>query len=529
MVVLADIFSYIEQSPFIPVLFSGFILIIIILESLIKRKFLLTRFLVTAFLTFASVFMLIFHSEILKQKELVVNLSYIGMIAIEVVLFCILFTIVDLSFSNETFQKDLKKTINDTKLYVVLNNKDKIKEISDFFLNDLGIEDSEAIGKNFFDVIENKYRIVGLNGAGCLKAEVKKYYNKYGKKIQEGERYTMELNLQLSDGREDAFYFTETPNFSNGRYRGRVLFGEKKTEENLMALEKSELEAKKELELIKERFITIIGKTTDGIYFNTFNDGTIWFNDVLVKKLFLNGNYINADEFFKNVNPDDFNVYKEKVRELKEGDYHLSYRYNTGNYYVYVKEDGKKIVSGDTVELSGVMTVVDDYSFEKTGTILDQIGTEEQMLNKLRELYSRQRDYEIVHFKVTSIPEINQRYGRALGNMCLSQYVENFKNEFVDENLIYRVGGLEFVAIIISYNRIETLRTSLRNDEKILHAQLSYVNEKIKIDVNMGLAMSNEAGAPADVLKAAKAALNYSLNPKYTSSYVYYKDMKAYE
>lgn len=528
MVILGEFISYIEQAPFIPVIFASLITIVIIMKSLISRRFLITRFIISALMTFAAVLFLVFNDQIInKDNEALIIIMYVTMALIEVASFVLLFTVVDLFFSSENFQRELKKSINDTKLYVILNKKDKIKEISDFFLDDLGIEEDDAIGKNFFDVVETRYRLIGLNGSGCLKADIKKYYNKYGKKAdKDNPTKSMELDIQRDDATEDAYYFTETCIFQGNKYNGRILFGEKKTEDNLIGLEKSELEAKNELKLINDRFVTVIEKATDGIFFNTLTNDSIWFNDVLVKKLFLNGNSISGTEFFKNVHPDDFKVYKEKITELSTGDYHLSYRYNTGNYYVYVKEEGRKIVNKDSIELCGVMTVVNDYSFEKTGTVLDEIGTEEMLLNKLKELYSEERIYELVHFKIVSIPEINEKYGRPIGNMCISQYVDMFRNQFVDENMIYRVNGLEFVAVITAYNRMESLKSCLRNEERILHPSMNYINDKIKIDVNMGIVVSNETPTPSECLKCAKSALNYSLNPRYTSSYVFYKDMK---
>ena len=177
------------------------------------------------------------------------------------------------------------------------------------------------------------------------------------------------------------------------------------------------------------------------------------------------------------------------------------------------------------MELCGIMTIVDDYSYEKTGTVLDQIGDESHMLNKLRQLYQEDRMYQLVKLKVTSIPEINDKYGRAIGNACLGQYISSFKQSFVDGGLIYRVGGLDFVAILINYQSMEALKNSLKNGEKVLHTSLNYGDTRIKIDVNMGICMSNEAPTPQDVLKFANDALIYSSNPQYQGSYIYYKDI----
>lgn len=133
----------------------------------------------------------------------------------------------------------------------------------------------------------------------------------------------------------------------------------------------------------------------------------------------------------------------------------------------------------------------------------------------------------LVEMKIASIPDINERFGRAVGNMCLAEYVSRINSEFVTDDLVYRIGGLNFVAIITQYNSMEKLKSSLKNDERILHASLSYGKEKVAIDVNMGISMSNEAGSPKDVLKNAHEALKYCSNPNFSSSYLFFKDMRS--
>ena len=128
MVVLADIIDYISQSPIISVIFAGLITVIIIMKSLISRRFLLTRFIISAILTFGAVLFMIFKDQILNtNKNGLIIFMYLTLIGIEVASFVLLFTVVDLSFSSENFQRELKKSIDDTKMYVILNKKDKVK------------------------------------------------------------------------------------------------------------------------------------------------------------------------------------------------------------------------------------------------------------------------------------------------------------------------------------------------------------------------------------------------------------------
>lgn len=519
--------DYLKQSPLIPLVLSGLLVVIILMQSVTKKKFLIVRLLISFSITFVSAMILFFYQEIQGFKEDAYKiLIYIGMYLIDIADLVILFTSFDLSLVNETFQRELVKSLNESKMYVILDKKEKIKNISKYLTDELGIEESNAIGKNFFDVIELKYRIIGLNGEGALKKDVKKYYTNYALRATT-EKTTVELEIEDDYAVKSALYFEEHSIFRGDKYTGRILIGDIKGEESLIGLEKREAEARNELELIKNRFTTVIMNSEDGIFFNTLNTDTVWCNDVLVKKLFLSGNVITGTEFFKLMHPDDLRVYQEKIANLTDENYSISYRFNTGSQYVYVKEEGHKIITNKTIELCGILRVMDDYGYEKTGTKLDNIKTEADMLQKLQKLHQEDRTYMLVEMRISSIPDVNEKFGRAVGNMCLAEYVSKINEAFVTDDLIYRVGGLNFVAIITQYNSMEKLKSNLRNDEKILHGSMTYGKDKVAIEVNMGISMSNEAGSFKDVLKNAHEALQYCSNPKFTSSYLFHKDMRS--
>lgn len=518
--------DYLKQSPLIPLVLSSIVVVVILMQSITKKRFQLVKLLISFLLTFIAAVILFFYTEIQGfGNDVYKILIYVGMLVIDVLDLLLLFLSIDLSLTNETFQRELVKSLDETKIYVMLDKKDRIKDISKYLLDNLNIDESNAIRHNFFDVIESKYRIIGLNGEGALKKDVKKYYSNYSLRATE-EKTTVELELEDDYAVKSAMYFVENPIFRGGKYSGRILIGDIKGEESLIGLEKKEAEAKNELDLIKSRFTTIISNSQEGIYFNTLNTETVWCNDVLVNKLCLTGNVMSSIDFFKLIHPDDLKVYQEKIAHLNDESYSISYRFYIGSQYVYVKEEGHKIISNKTIELCGIIHVLDDYGYEITNTKLDNIKNESELLAKLQKFHQEDRTYMLVEMKITSIPEINERFGRAVGNTCLAEYVSRINNEFVTDNLIYRVGGLNFVAVITQYNSMEKLKSLLRNDEKILHAGLTYGKDKVKIDVNMGIAMSSEAGTPKDVVKIAHEALNYSLNPKFTSSFLFYKDMR---
>lgn len=520
-----DIEQYFAQSPYIPLILSLILLFTIILQCFAKKRFYKVRFILSFLLVFASIFVLIFYGEI-KEDPTALTITNYCFLALDAAVFIILITTLDFSISNEMLQKELTRSLDETKFFVLLDKKDRVKDISELFVKDLGIEPHEAIGKNIFDVIEMKYYIVGLNGADVLKNDVKKYYAHYGKRAEKGTNSKIELLVQTEDAAVNAIYFNESVIFSGEKYKGRVLIGDKKNEETLIGMEAQLESANTELDLLKERFVTLIGKTNDGIFFNYLNKKVIWFNDILVKRLLLNGNSLDAAEFYRNIHPEDIAYYQEVMGNLKNEDYSITYRYNTGAYYVYVKEMGHKIVNDKTIELCGIMSILDDVRYEKTETALDSVGNENEMQVRFKQLLATDQVFEVVYFKMDSIPEINEACGRAIGNMMMAQYVSVFRDKFITDNLLFRVAGLEFVAFITNYNRMESLKTNLRNEEKILHLTAEYAGQKILCDVKMGLTYSNDTTSPKDSINNAKRACKIAQNEQFTSSFAYFRDLR---
>ena len=522
--------EYISQSPIIPLVLSGLLVLVILMQSLTRRRMALTKLLVSIFLTFASTALLVFFNEIKNTgNEIYLILTYVSMLLIELTVFVILFLSMDNIFSNESFQRELTKSLDETKYYVMLDRKDRVKEISTYFLNDLEIKASDAINKNFFDVLELKYRVIGMNGEGAFKKEIKKFYEHYEKKVKAGGKYTLELELEDEYAKTSAFYFNESVIFSSDKYRGRILIGEKKSEEVLMGLEKQEKIARNELDLVKDRFESLLKNSTDGIFFNTLTKDSMWVNDVLMRRLRLDSHTISSTEFYNRVSDKDKEYYRQYLANMKDGDYELKYSFNLGaNDYVDIEEVGSRISNDELIELCGIMKISDNDGYEVTQTKLDLVKTERELNRLLYDLNREEKVYEVCYIKIESIPDINEKFSRSIGNLCLAEFVDRFKLNYLPEGTIYRIGGLEFVAVILNYNKMETLKSQLNDNEKPLHLIMNYGGEKINIDAIMGICMSNE-GRKEDIVKFAKSAMNYASDDKYMASYCNFKDMRRWK
>lgn len=519
MFYVIDIINY--AFPLIPLMLGVILLFLLIKQSIIRKKLLKGRLIFTFLIVLGCALILAFYSEISKDlnKLNIINWCLLAsdlIISICYVIFC------EISSSKEQFNKDLFLTLDKTKLYVLLDRKNRIKEISEKFLNDLEIDYNDAYNKNFFEVIEMKYQIFKLNGTNAEISDLNIFF-------RSPETKETSLNLEIHDknGDASAYYLQQRPIYVFSKFKGRIFIGDKKSTEQLLGIEKNLAESTGELDMIKSRFITILEKTNEGIFFQNLTDRTIWLNDVLKEKLCLNNNEMLLADFIDNIHPEDLALYKEKHNSINNINprYSLSYRYNTGNRSIYIKEEGSRITNGKVVELCGIIRIIDGQKVDRNNSFIDKVYGEPEMYSSIDRLYKENQTFQVVLMKLTSIEQMNKKYGRAFGDMVISEYVKWINNKFVDVNLIYRVSGLEFVFIITDYRKMEILKKELANDEKILHMGIQFGNNKAKVEAAMGICYSSDGINSKDLYNKAQETLRICSKEQYLTNYAYYKDI----
>ena len=221
-------------------------------------------------------------------------------------------------------------------------------------------------------------------------------------------------------------------------------------------------------------------------------------------------------------------MYNEKHASINNINprYSLSYRYNTGSRAIYIKEEGTRITNGRTVELCGIIRPIEGQKSEKTDAFLDRVLGEPEMLDGINRLYREQQTFQVVLIKLVSIDKTNEERGRGFGDMIISEYIKWITNRYVDLNLVYRISGLEFVAVLTDYRKMERLKHELANNEKILHMNVEYGTAKTKVEALMAICYSTEAKDAKDAMKKVKETLRICSKEQYSANYAYYKDIR---
>lgn len=415
--------------------------------------------------------------------------------------------------------------------YYVIDHKDRIKEMSESILEELGFEFSEVKGKNFYEILNKSIRITSLNEVETNNRVLETFYETYSKTVTKHQLDTHALTFQNYRGKTTLLKTTEQPIFIFGRYKGRINIGTKRTDFNLIGIERKLKQKERELESLRLKYISTIELINDGLYYIDLDENNIWISDVLLEKLGFINNTIDLKDFYSYIHEDDLKSYLGSLSSLtsRKQTFKTRYRMLINGQYVWIDDKGKRLFEDLTSNLIvGLIDLVDTRGFLKTGNeLLDNIKTEKDLHNHLKHLYDNNKRFQLALFELKNIPEINKEYGREIGNMLIGEYVKKLINSFMSESSgIFRITGLTFAVTIIDPQKMQILKKGATVNPKFLNMEINYGAVKAEIDVSLGVS-SSYAGAKnsEEIYKEAESALSFTKHKDYSSNVCYYEDI----
>ena len=479
---------------------------------------------------------LIYESFILKYN--IANIMFLGYASIIFILFSLIsFGVVNHSYQKANDYTQFIESLNNTSwnVYFVCDRRDRIKEISESLLIDLGLKKEEVLGRKAFDVFDQTIRFTHVNDNVITNKELREYYRTFSSSTKPKEEYKREIYFQNCNGQTVVMHLIEKPLYVNGKYRGRLNIGQKKTDASMAEIERELLNKNKDLESIQYKFIAALELTEEGIFFNDLDENYIWGNDVLVKDLRLSSNTIAYMNYKDLIYPEDLQVYTAIIRGLtpERPTYSITYRLKVGNKYEFVKEVGKRIFDDENSNvILGFAKKINTNHFEKTNMAeVDNAKSLEDLLVVLDALYKENRIFQLVCVNLTSLPDINNRYGRSVGNMVMNEYIKKLRTNFMSDSAdLYRTSGLVFYFVITDIRKMELFKRVLVSDPTAMNLSVTYGNLHAELKVNIGVAEANIDGVNKEELIAnCNTAINATLKPNYSLNYAFYKDLNGYE
>lgn len=518
-------------------LLSLVLLVIIVLECFHKNRLIKWKLSLASINVFILVLCCLFYESVILKNDILstIFLIYISITFISFTLMC--FVVINGSYQKSNDYTQFIESLNNTSwnVYFVCDRRDRIKEISESLLLDLGLTKKDVIGRKAFDVFDQTIRFTHVNDNIITNKELREYYRTFSSTTKPKEEYKREIYFQNCNGQTVVLNLIEKPLYVSGKYRGRLNIGQKKTDASLAEVERELVNKNKDLESIQYKFIAALELTEEGIFFNDLDENYIWGNDVLVKDLNLGSNTIAYMSYRDLIYPDDLPIYTSTIRALtpERPTYSITYRFRVKDKYEFVKEVGKRIFDDEHSNvILGFTKKVNTNHFERTNMPeVDSAKPIEELLVTLDALYKDHRIFQLVCVNLTTLPDINNRCGRAVGNMIMNEYIKKLKNNFMSDSAdLYRASGLVFYFLITDVRKMELFKRGLISDPTAMNLTLNYGNLHAELKVNIGVAEANVDGMNKEELLAnCNTAINATLNPNYRLNYAFYKDLKDFE
>ena len=521
------------QHPIYPLIISLFTLILVIMQSIQSEKVLKNRLILAFFNITISVMVFVVYQSIILGNQLYEEIY----IAFNFYIYAIFIIILYVAFKTSTLKANhyqlFVKSIKNSRwnAYYVVDKKERIKDISQSLLQELGMDKEDLIGKKLFSIFNKTIRFTKLNGLDINNRQLENFYLNYKETAKPNDQEIQELQFLNESGQPVLLHLVMQPVFSLGKYKGRICVGEKKTDFDLLAVEKELNERNTELESIRHKFIATLELSEEGLFYIDLDERTIWASDSLVKSLNLPSNLLDLTDFRRLIEAEDLKKYLAILGDLtiNKTQYQTSYRIKVNGRYVWFREKGKRLFEDThSAIIMGTLNQMQTKHFQSSHIdVLDLLKDRNEFMAHMHQLFNDNRYFQLVVFRLQNIPKINENHGREVGNMLMAEYIKKMKSSFISESGdLFRITGIEFAMTITDPRKMEVLSNGIKSNPTFLNLNMQYGSISETLEVFAGIAIGgSDAHDEHQLYQAAYQALKISLNPQFSSHGCYYKDI----
>ncbi len=521
------------QHPIYPLIISIFTLVLVIMQSIQSEKVLKNRLVISFFNIAIAVMVFVIYQQVILENNLYTEIYIIFNFLVYFVFLLVLYQTFKTSALKANHYQLFVKSIKNSRwnAYYVVDKKERIRDISQSLLQELGMDKEDLIGKKLFTVFNKTIRFTKLNGLDINNRQLENFYLNYRENAKQNDSEVQELQFLNESGNPVLLHLVMQPVFSLGKYKGRICVGEKKTDFDLLAVEKELNERNSELESIRHKFIATLELSEEGLFYIDLDERTIWTSDALVKMLNLPSNLLDLTDFRRLIEADDLKKYLAILGDLtiNKTQYQTSYRIKVNGRFVWFKEKGKRLFEDThSAIIMGTLNPMQTKHFQASHIeILDLLQDKNEFIAHMHKLFNDNRYFQLVVFRLQNIPKINEDHGREVGNMFIAEYIKKMKSSFVSESGdIFRVTGIEFAITITDPRKMEILSNGIKSNPTFLNLNMQYGSIAETLEVFAGVAIGgSDAHDEHQLYQAAYQALKISLNPQFSAHGCYYKDI----
>jgi diguanylate cyclase (GGDEF)-like protein/PAS domain S-box-containing protein len=280
-------------------------------------------------------------------------------------------------------------------------------------------------------------------------------------------------------------------------------------------------------ELLRKRFVSTLELLYDGVAFKE-EDEKYFGTDKFIQLLGLNYNEFSEQELLEIIHKDDVLEYQKNIKNLSKRSpiYKTTYRVKKNGGFLWIKEVGKLIVHDKKNTYISLIKPMDVKQFpESEVDVLNSLPNSQNLRVEMQRLKSHKIPYYFVLIQLTNIPQINEKYGRDIGDLFMGEYLKKLRYNFIkDEESLYRVDGVKFAMILKNEKKYEVLKRALTGTGELMNFTMQFGGVEQAVYPNLGVTSSPyEAKDVEQVLKEANKALKETLVPNTKNNYAFYE------
>ncbi|NLF49172.1 MAG: diguanylate cyclase, partial [Acholeplasmataceae bacterium] len=274
-------------------------------------------------------------------------------------------------------------------------------------------------------------------------------------------------------------------------FRRKIRITQNLTDYDFFELEKELEETKSASELLRERYIATIGLVSEALIFYNEELSGLFVTDQFLAITNTKQNEWTLEQYVANIYEDDQTAYLSTVKKItkKSPGFDMKYRFKRGGTTVWLEEKGRVFEFDKKIHLISSIRAIDMKLFPETLIHeIDSLPTEQQLVQYLNQALKDTEPFYFIMIQLTNIPDINNRFGRDVGNLMIAEYIKKMRYHFAkDVNSIFRITGIQFALIIKEQRKYEVLYRALQSGGDLVNLMLNIGGIQQVVYPNLGI------------------------------------------
>lgn len=274
-------------------------------------------------------------------------------------------------------------------------------------------------------------------------------------------------------------------------FTSKIRITQNLTDYDFFEMEKELDEIKSSSELLRLRYISTIGLVPDALLFYNDDLNGFFVTEQFQRIIDIKQTEFTLEEYAELIHNDDRNQYLTTIRKVskKTPAFDLKYRVLRNGVYIWVEERAKVFEFDKKIQLISMIKGIDMKLFPETLIHeIDSLPTEQHLIQYLTQASKEPEAYYLVMIQLTNIPDINQRFGRDVGNLMIAEYIKKMRYHFAkDMNSIFRITGIQFALIIKEQRKYDVLLRALQSGGDLINLAINIGGIQQVVYPNLGV------------------------------------------